>query len=223
MRQHGLQWSGCAMPRGGRVLVLIDESGDPGFRIVSGSTSHFVVAMVIFDDFEQAERVSACIGELREALRVKPEFKFTKSCNEVRDRFFEAMNPFVFKVRALVVDKSAVHSPQLRTSTDSFYNYFLRMLLTHDGGATQGAIVKIDGSGNAEFRKELCSYLRRQGRENQFKKLKLVDSRSDNLIQLADMCAGAILRAHTHNNRKDRTWQAMLHRARQIGDIWQFR
>lgn len=201
------------------MLVLIDESGDPGFRIVSGSTSHFVVAMVIFDDLSQAERASACVGSLREGLRVKPEFKFTKSCDNVRDAFFEAMQPFAFKVRALVVNKAAVQSPQLRSNTDSFYNYFLRMLLTHDNGATQGAIVKIDGSGNAEFRKELCSYLRRQGRDNQFKKLKLVDSRSDNLIQLADMCAGAVLRAF---GRRDHAWLSKLRRARQIGDIWHF-
>lgn len=37
------------------MLVLIDESGDPGFKLVRGSSSHFVVAMVVFDDFTDAE------------------------------------------------------------------------------------------------------------------------------------------------------------------------
>ena len=30
------------------MLVLIDESGDPGFKLTKGSTQHFVAAMVIF-------------------------------------------------------------------------------------------------------------------------------------------------------------------------------
>ena len=50
------------------MLVLIDESGDPGFKLVRGSSSHFVIAMVVFDDFAEAERTSAAIGTLRQQL-----------------------------------------------------------------------------------------------------------------------------------------------------------
>jgi hypothetical protein len=205
------------------VLVLIDESGDPGFRIAQGSTSHFVVAMVIFDSFLEAERASAGIAALREELRIKPEFKFAKVSNSVRDRFFESVSGYDFRVRALVVDKAAVQSPHLRTSTDSFYNYFLRMLLQHDGGATQGARIKIDGSGDAEFKKEMSSYLRQQLRDEQIGKFSFVDSKKDNLVQLADMCSGAILRAYRSDLRRNPDWLSTLRRARRIDDIWPFR
>lgn len=205
------------------MLVLIDESGDPGFRIAQGSSSHFVVAMVIFQDTRAAERTSLAIGTLREELRIKPEFKFAKCKHPVRTRFFETVAGFDFSVRAIVVDKAAVQSPHLRTVTECFYNYFLRMLLQHDGGATQGASIKVDGSGDAEFRKALSGYLRIQLREKQIGKFRFVDSQSDNLVQLADMCAGAILRAHRNDLRKDPTWLDTLKRAGQIEDIWKFR
>jgi hypothetical protein len=207
----------------GLVLVLIDESGDPGFRISQGSTSHFVVAMVIFNDLKEAERASLGIAALREKLRVKPEFKFSKSRDDIRDDFFASVVEYRFRVRAIVIDKAAVQSPHLRTVTESFYNYFLRMLLQHDGGATQGARIKIDGSGDAEFKKELNSYLRQQLRDGQIGKFTFADSRSDNLIQLADMCSGAILRAHRNDLRKNNTWLQVLKSAGRVDDIWNFR
>ena len=45
------------------MLVLIDESGDPGFKLAKGSTPYFVVAMVLFQDLDQAERASIAIGQ----------------------------------------------------------------------------------------------------------------------------------------------------------------
>lgn len=207
----------------GNVLVLIDESGDPGFRTARGSTSHFVMAMVIFNDLKEAENTSLKINDLKDQLRVRPEFKFTKSANPVRDSFFNEIRGFRFSVRAIVVDKARVQSPHLRMVTDSFYNFFLQLLLKHDGGSTQGASIKLDGSGNAKFRKQMATYLRRQLRDGQIAKFKFVDSKRDNLIQLADMCAGAILRAYRDDARRETAWLDILRRAKRIEDVWQFR
>lgn len=205
------------------VLVLIDESGDPGFRMAQGSSTHFVVAMVVFADYAEAERTSAEIAALRLKLRVKPEFKFAKSADIVRQGFFTGVRDNRFLVRAVIVEKAAVQSQQLRTVTDSFYNYFLRMLLEHDGGRLQGARVKVDGSGDREFRNELASYLRRHQREGQIEKFSFVDSQKDSLIQLADMCAGAILRAVRTDGRQDRSWLDILRRSGQVENLWTFR
>lgn len=205
------------------MLVFIDESGDPGFRIVRGSSSHFVIAMVIFDDTLEAERASTAIAAARDSLRVKPEFKFTKSHRKVRDGFFGAVAGFRFRVRALIVDKAAVYSDSLREDSDRFYNYFVRQLLSHDHGALTGANIKIDGSGDAAFKKELNAYLRRQLREGQVSKFRFADSRRDNLLQLADMCAGAILRARRGDAKQDGGWLRVLQRAGRIENLWDFR
>lgn len=98
------------------MLVLIDESGDPGFKVAKGSSPTFVVAMTIFDDFEIAEQASAAIAQARTDLGVKPEFRFNKCRNEARDGFFSALMPFRFQVRALVVVKDRIYSPHLRSN-----------------------------------------------------------------------------------------------------------
>jgi len=111
------------------MLVLIDESGDPGFKLTRGSTPRFVVAMVIFRDYQEAERASKAICDVRERLRVKPEFKFSKCRDSIRDAFFQVVAPFCFIVRALVVTKETIYSKQLREEKGHFYNYFVQMLL----------------------------------------------------------------------------------------------
>lgn len=206
------------------MLVLIDESGDPGFKLARGSSSHFVVAMVIFDDYAEAERTGAAIHELRARLHVKSEFKFSKSHDNVRDAFFECVCAHRFKVRALVVDKSAVYSGELRARKMSFYNYFVKLLLQHDNGALCNARIKIDGSGDRSFRNELNSYLRRQLAADKIRSVKFADSSRDSLVQLADMVAGAILRSYRTEDRKNANrWRQMLTRKGKIGDVWDFR
>jgi len=206
------------------VLVLIDESGDPGFKLVRGSTSHFVMAMVIFDDEAVAEQTSAAIAALREELHLKAEFKFAKSHANVKDAFFECVCHYGFRVRALVVDKSRVYSGNLRTHKEMFYNYFVKLLLEHDNGRLVGARIKIDGSGNRQFRQELNAYLRRQLDAGKVRKITFAESHRDNLIQLADMAAGAILRSYRADDRAQAgRWRAVLAQHGKLGDVWDFR
>lgn len=203
------------------MLVLIDESGDPGFKLTRGSTPYFVVAMVIFRDYEEAERAGKAISEARERLKVKPEFKFSKCRDNIRDEFFQAVEPFDFKVRALVVIKELIYSNNLREEKDHFYNYFVKMLLHHDNDVLEGARVKIDGSGDREFKQELERYLRQQLTAGKLKSLKFADSRSDDLIQLADMAAGAIARSYRDDDRKNASrWRIMM--KSKIEDVWEF-
>ena len=187
-----------------------------------GSTPHFVVAMVIFHDFAEAEKASETIGRLRERLKVWPEFRFSKSRDEIRDAFFGAVVQHDFIVRAIVVEKAYVYSGYLRTSTDSFYNFFVQLLMKHDEGVLRGAHVKIDGSGDRKFKKTLESYLRRQVGTGKIRKVKFANSRSDNLIQLADMTVGAIARSYRAGSRREHNrWRQML--APKIDNVWEFR
>lgn len=204
------------------MLVLIDESGDPGFKLTRGSTPRFIVAMVIFRDYQEAERAGKAIGEARERLRVKPEFKFSKCRDSIRDAFFQTVAPFNFIVRALVVTKETIYSKQLRKEKDHFYNYFVQMLLRHDNDLLEGAKIKIDGSGDREFKQELERYLKQQLSAGKIKSFKFAHSHSDNLIQLADMAAGAIARSYREDDRKNaRRWRAML--GNKVDDVWEFK
>lgn len=204
------------------MLVLIDESGDAGFKLARGSTPHFVVAMVIFDDFKEAERASGIIETARTTLHIRTEFKFNKCSALVKDGFFGAVASCKFTVRAIVVDKAKIHSDNLRDNKDLFYNFFVKQLLQHDGNALNGARVKIDGSGDREFKRELAAYLKRESAEGKIASVKFAESHRDNLIQLADMVAGAIARSYREDDRSQHDrWLKMLNS--KIRNIWNFR
>jgi Protein of unknown function (DUF3800) len=51
------------------MLVFIDESGDPGFKLKRGSTPIFVAALVAFRDHDQARAAQAAIEAA--AVRLK--------------------------------------------------------------------------------------------------------------------------------------------------------
>jgi Protein of unknown function (DUF3800) len=200
------------------VLAFIDESGCPGFKFTRGSDPIFGIGMVIFRDGKAAAATQAAIARIRERQQHKTEFKFSKSSDAMRDAFFRGIASCPFQVRALVVRKDVLYSPHLRGNTDGFYNYFAKSLMAHDGGELAAARVRIDGSGSRQFQRALGSYLRRE-LGDRIGDVRLSDSKADPLMQLADMCIGAITRAE-RDRRKATRWKDIL-RPR-IADIWHF-
>jgi hypothetical protein len=144
------------------MLVFIDESGDPGFKLKKGSSAVFVAALVAFHDRDQARTTRAAIDAAAVRLRIRPEFKFNKCRDETRYAFFETVRPFEFRVRAIVVKKELIYSPLLRSKTEAFYSFFVKTMLNFDNGLLKDARIVIDGSGDRGFRQELEAYLRRE-------------------------------------------------------------
>jgi len=68
------------------MLVFIDDSGDPGFKLDKGSTKYFIIAMVIFDDDLEAEKTAVAIKEFRRELKWPDyrEFRFYKLSRDIR-------------------------------------------------------------------------------------------------------------------------------------------
>ena len=201
------------------MLVLIDESGDAGFKLKKGSSTHFVVSMVVFSDMKAAEKCSTAIRELQRKLHAYPEFKFSNSRAELKDEFFACVKAFDFLIYALVVSKSDIYSPALRTSSDKFYNYFVQQRVSRHQKLLIDAHIKIDESGDREFKKEMTTYLHRKMNRTSVKSVKFPSSKNDHLIQLADMVVGAIARRYSDKKDSDR-WHKML--ASKVGDLWEF-
>ncbi|MGE0444953.1 MAG: DUF3800 domain-containing protein [Vicinamibacterales bacterium] len=201
------------------MLVFIDESGCPGFKIARGSDPVFAIAMVQFKSGADALATESVVRELHRTIPHKPEFKFSSASRDVRDQFFAAVASCPFDVYAVVVRKELIYSSHLRTDEDAFYNYFLR-LLVDSGVPLTDARIRLDGSGGREFERALKSYLRRN-LVSTVRDLRMVDSERDQLAQLADMCVGAVARKY-REGRADRTrWHSML--APRIENVWPFR
>ena len=209
------------------MLVFLDDSGDPGFKIKKGSSPCFVIALVIFDDHLEAETCAVEIKKLRRELHLSDqfEFKFSKCSAVFRKAFLTRVVSYKFRVRAIVMRKDAIYSAELRESKESFYRYAIRMVLQHSFGTIKKARLKMDGHEDREFRRELQAYLRRQlqvSREGDpiLEDVRIVDSKNNVLIQLADMVAGT-LRRHAEEEKKDAIEYRTILQKR-IEDVWNF-
>jgi hypothetical protein len=203
------------------MLVFIDESGDPGFKVAKGSSAVFVAAMVIFQTGADAAETQVRIAASAARRLHKGEFKFSKSRGDVRDAFFEAVCGCPFSVRAIVVQKEKIYSPHLKTVKETFYEFFVKQMLRHDSGSLDGAKVVIDGSGDRAFKRQLSTAIQKKVRAGAVKQCRFSDSKADPLIQLADMCAGAIARSYRTDRADSLRWRKML--SPKIEDIWDFK
>ncbi len=202
------------------MLVFIDESGDPGFKLEQGASSIFVAAMVIFQTSEAALATQTTIEQSEVRRLHKPkEFKFNKCSFDVRDRFFATVRGCDFSVRAIVVRKNIIYSKALKGDKEKFHEFFVRQMMNHDNGALRNANVIIDGSGDREFKRNLGSALR--SRESGVKSVRFRDSKSDALLQLSDMCVGAIARSYSSSREEAFRWREMI--KHKIVDVWEFR
>lgn len=203
------------------MLIFLDESGDAGFKLGAGSSTFFVIALVIFGSPDDAEATAETIKVLRRSMGVRQdfEFKFNKCDDSRRLRFLEAVQDAPFRVRAMVVDKREVRIGHLRADKEHFYNYFIGEVLKHNGVIIRGASLRVDGSGDRDFNRAFGSYLRGKLGPAILRNSRLVDSRSNSLIQLADMVAGAIFRSLNPDEPDDRFVRVLRSR---LDDLWNF-
>lgn len=205
------------------MLVFIDESGDPGFKLSKGSSQTFAITMVIFHSAEDALLTTKLIFALQSELRIKPEFKFSKLSSRNKDIFFTRISACNFSTRTIIVQKSLIYSDHLRTVKDDFYRFFVRQMLENDAGILKSAKVVIDGSGDRHFKNQLRSYMRKNISSDSISRIDLKDSVRDPLIQLADMCVGAISRSYKSERINPNRWKEQLRRNGQIGNVWEFK
>ncbi|MBI5971008.1 MAG: DUF3800 domain-containing protein [Deltaproteobacteria bacterium] len=207
------------------MIIFIDDSGDPGFKMGKGSSEVFVIALVIFDDPLDAEETALKIKRLKQGLRLheKYEFKFNKCSKDFRCKFLSTVADSNFRVRAIVMPKKNIYGDELCRSRESFYNYAIKMALKYHGGTIVDAKIRLDGHGDRRFKRAMTNYLRRELNnpdKKVFKDLKIVDSHTNILIQLADMVAGAIHRSYYAEKTDKGLYRNII--AKRIEDEWNF-
>ncbi|MDK9348515.1 DUF3800 domain-containing protein [Propionibacterium freudenreichii] len=207
--------------------VYIDDSGDGGMKIGTGSTPHLVMSAIVFRDRKEIEHLARNIEECRRECGHRREFKFGKTNEKVKASFFEHLTDIDFAIRAIWFDKSKLYSPKLKASPKALKSYAIRELLTKNYGQIRDAKIFIDGQDTKGFDISDQSYFNRmvnRERPGTIRAVRFVDS-SDSLgIQLADMTAGAI-RRHTENRHKNphACWTKILQKTWQPrGNLWEF-
>ncbi len=182
------------------MLVFIDESGDPGLKIEKGASRYFIVALIVFEDYDEATDCDKRIDLLSKEIGRKEgaEFHFKNDSDKVRRAFLQAVAPYNFFYYGVVINKGPdkLYGEGF-SHKQSFYKYTCSLLFQNAKDRLENAIVVIDGSGSLDFRRQLAAYLRKKTNTTSvrhIKKVKIQRSTSNRLLQLADYIAGVINR-----------------------------
>ncbi len=204
------------------MLVYVDESGDAGLKILQGSSSYFVVALVVFEETEETQAVEQRIQLLRRELHLHPrfEFKFNKCNRELRLAFLRAVAPYSFFYYGIVVDKSGLYGEGFKVK-ESFYKYVTQLVFLNAREHLENAKVYLDAIGDRLFRKEVNSYLKKKinRKKKHIEQVGFLNSANSSLIQVADMVAGAINRSRGNKADANEYIQVIQHREAHL-QIW---
>lgn len=149
------------------------------------------------------------------------ELKFHQSRIGVKRKFLERISKYKFRIRAIAVKKEKIRSPFLIDNKESFFNYIVMQVLKNNRKTIKNAKLRFDKRGERKIRDNLRVYLSREldNKSNRiFADLKFVDSKTNVLIQLADMVAGTIAAYY-----KDKNKELLRIIKRQVDDIWDFK
>lgn len=198
------------------MLVFVDESGDTGLKFSEGSSDLFTVALVVFEENDEAEAAGERITLLRRELRKSAdfEFHFKENSDSVRQAFLEAISRYNFFYFGFVVNKAALYAESLPT-TEAFYTYACGLIFESAKPYLDDAVVKIDASGGRKFQRQLASYLKTkintpEAPGQRIKSVTAKDSRGSNMLQLADMVCGAIARSYREDKAEAGLFRKMI-------------
>lgn len=206
------------------MLIFIDESGDPGLNIEAGSSKNFIVALVAFEDHNEALAADDRISLLRkeQGFPASFEFHFNKMKPAYRRMFLEAIASYDFFYCAVVMDKSKLTERHVQFK-ESIHKYACGLLLEDVKARLNNAIVVVDGSESKRFRHELKSYLIRRLKHDSgkcfIKNVRVHDSTTNNLLQLADMVVGSV--ARSYSGKKDsREYRSLIAHREMNVEVW---
>jgi len=176
-----------------------DEAGDASLRFERGASSHFVVAIV---GTQEPDRLRESLDGLRLEFHLPAgfEFKFHGLSNRLlRTRLWSVLEPVDFRVWAVVVNKRRLPDTIRIMPPRTFYVYFvseaIRLVPEHWREGAPLWIDEFDRSGKTIA--ELKRTFGLRGLRYGLKRIRAVRSRSEGLVQIADLAAGALLRHYS--------------------------
>lgn len=195
-------------------------------KLGKGSSDYLIITMVVFDTMEDASVVELEMMTHRQRIGWKKtrEFHFNKMEPRYREQFLEAIAPLNFRYYTMVMNKANLQHEGFQNPA-SLYKCTCNYLFGNAKHHLRDATVVVDGSGSKQFKKEFTTYLRRranqhiEGEEQLIKKVKVQDSDKNNLIQLADMCCGAVARSFTRK-ADAKVYRGILRKREACVQVW---
>lgn len=206
------------------MLIFIDESGDTGLKLTQGSSAYFVLAFLVFNENINAEECDGAIADFRNKLGWKDnqEFHFKKNSDFIRNKLLLIVSTCSFDYYVVVIDKAKLvrlHG-YLGVGQD-FYQLACSLAAKELLGIFKDAVVVLDGQEKPEFLESIKRSLK-SGKDKKFfiKKIKMQDSRKNNLLQLADYIAGVINRSISDKKKDAGKHRGIIKKHEKMIIIW---
>lgn len=189
-----------------------------------GTSEYFIVTAVIFEDNKEAEQCESRIREYRQKLGKNQqfEFHFNQCCDDYKRGFLRVANQSRFSYYALVLNKSKLWSEGFHNK-DSLYKYATSLVFENARSFLTNATVIIDKCGDRQFRNQLAKYLKRKMNDpgnTLIRKVKMEVSRSNPLLQLADMVCGAVARSYKKGDLNGNVFRDLIRQKEKRVQLW---
>lgn len=179
-----------------------DEAGDASLNFKKGASRYFVIAVVATQD---ADSLRAVLGDLRKRENFTQGFEFhfnSLTSEKLRNKTLSALKGADFRAWALVLDKTTMPLPLRALTGMELYLFMIAELISRIpvDVRRKGTLI-LDEVGSAEVALvKLKRMLKAHNVRHEFSRIFFRRSRSEDLIQVADLVAGAILR---RDSKKD--------------------
>ncbi|MEK7439485.1 MAG: DUF3800 domain-containing protein [Chloroflexota bacterium] len=178
---------------------FVDESGNLGFVFGAGSSKFFIIVLLqvadpeIFREFVKRLRTQQSLSE-------QYEFKYRRvgSRRVLRAAFFNGLSRLKFSAWAIVVDKEHLPAGMMALDRVGFYGWAMgELIAVIPTSEIANSIMVIDdptrsGKFVSGLRVQISRVLRGLGKRTGFRKITGHDAAREEVLQCADMIAGAL-------------------------------
>lgn len=179
-----------------------DESGDASFDFDKGASRHFVIAVIATPS---PDDLRGTLEKTRQDLKLadRYEFGFHKlASKKLREKVFVSLSQMDFEAWAILVDKTTLGKSFRAMTGMERYLFFVAELIRYipDEKRFDGTLILDEFGYPDQTKNELKRILKSLNIKHGFRRISIRRSKSEPLIQIADLVAGAIWRRDTRND-----------------------
>lgn len=181
---------------GKRFCAFIDETGNFGYKFEeNGCSSHFIVSAVIVE-FCKVDSLRNEVDKIRCKYFGNGEMKSSRISRDHSKRFkiIQDLIQLDFQILSIIIDKRKIYPDSGLTYKKTYYKYLNNLLYKQIKLFYPYIEVFSDNHGSDTYMLEFQNYVNSQEKYNLLDEFsfQFVDSKSESLIQVADIIAGTL-------------------------------